>query len=566
MIDEDKKINEALDAIKKYNTAIEEANDYIEHFDILETITNVGNDEVFTPRRTCDMMLDSLPEEVWHNPSYKWLNPATKNGIFEREIALRLDKGLEHVIKDREERRKHILQKMIFSIGQTKFTSNVARRTLYYCSRANRKCDGLKAADGHYINGYAIGNGSWFDSEEGNIKTPHTTHEFGKDGKCIYCRIAKTSNYMNANQREQYSYDFIHINHLVLDKKLQQMFFKGDKNMKFDIIIGNPPYQLADGGGTGDSAKPIYNLFIDQARSLSPKYISMIIPSRWMKGGKGLDDFRKTMIEDTHIKMIYDFENSAECFPNNHIDGGVCFFVWDINYNGMVDYYYKPKDDAATFSKRYLKTDASDTVVRDYKQLSILEKIVSKKEPKFSSIVYSRNPYGFNSDFFNRKETHSEIVIHENPFEDCVKIYGVEGKKGGSKRVSGYIESKNVRKSRDTINKYKLLFSKAFTTTATVPPEIILAQPNEICTETFLLIGGWKSKNEQLNCLTYMKTKFFRALLFFNRHSLNISKESFDLIPIQTFNRKWTDKDLYEKYGLSNDEINYIEKNIEEMI
>ena len=222
MVDEEKRTNEALDASKKYNTVVEEANDYIEHFDILETITNVGNDEVFTPRKTCDMILDSLPEEVWHNPLYKWLNPATKNGIFEREIALRLDKGLENVIADKEERRKHILQNMIFSIGQTKFTSNVARRTLYYCSQANRKCDGLKAPDGHYVNGYSIGNGSWFDDEEGNIKTPCTDHDFQdssghkmpasckgderKKYKCQYCGIDGASNYNDANQREKYDY------------------------------------------------------------------------------------------------------------------------------------------------------------------------------------------------------------------------------------------------------------------------------------------------------------------------------------------------------------------------
>ena len=180
------KKNDALNAEGQYKTAVESASDYIEKFDILETITNVGNDEVFTPKKTCDMMLDILPEEVWHNPNYKWLNPSTKNGIFEREIAIRLDEGLKEIIPDVEKRRKHILQNMIYSIGQTKFTANVARRTLYYCSQANRKCDGIKAEDGHYVNGYSIGNGTWFDDEEGNIKTPKTEHEFGKDKKCKF--------------------------------------------------------------------------------------------------------------------------------------------------------------------------------------------------------------------------------------------------------------------------------------------------------------------------------------------------------------------------------------------
>lgn len=580
MVD-DKKKNEALEAEEEYKTAVEDAYDYLENFDLLETITNVGNDEVFTPRKTADMLLDSLPEEVWHNPNYKWLNPATKNGIFEREIAIRLDDGLKDIIPDDEKRRKHILQNMIYSIGQTKFTANVARRTLYYCSQANRKCDGIKASDGHYVNGYSIGNGSWFDDEEGNIKTPTTDHDFidssnrkmpiscsaeaRKKYHCKFCGISGSSSYNDMNQLEKYSYDFIHYKENYLEKALQEKFFGGNKNMKFDIIIGNPPYQLSDGGGTGDSAKPIYNLFIDQARYLKPKYLCMIIPSRWMKGGKGLDDFRKSMIEDTRIRKIFDFEDWKVCFPNNHIDGGVCYFVWDRDYKGKVDYHYQSSDGTVSVSQRYLKTDSSNTVIRDYKQLSILDKISKLKEKKFSEIVYSRNPYGFNSDFFNRKEEHPNIVIEKNPFNKSVKIYGVEGKKGGSKRVYGYIQERFVGKLSNTISDYKLLFSKAFTTTATVPPEVIQALPGEICTETFLLIGTWKTQEEQKNCLSYIKTKFFRALLLYNRHSLNISKESFDLIPMQDFSKKWSDKELYEKYSLSDDDIQYIENNIGEM-
>lgn len=217
--------NEALEAESKYQSAVESANEYIENFDILETITNVGNDEVFTPRKTCDMILDSLPDEVWHNPNYKWLNPATKNGIFEREIAIRLDDGLKGVIPDQKKRRKHILQNMIYAIGQTKFTANVAKRTVYYCSQANRACDGIKAEDGYYVNGYAIGNGTWFEDEEGNIKTPCTDHLFidasgnkmpiditdkGKEKyRCLFCRIGAKSQYNDDRQREKYAYEFI---------------------------------------------------------------------------------------------------------------------------------------------------------------------------------------------------------------------------------------------------------------------------------------------------------------------------------------------------------------------
>lgn len=312
--------NDALDAEEKYKSNVEKTAEYVEFFDILETINNVGNDEVFTPRKVVDRMLDSLPDEVWHNPDYRWLNPASKTGIFEREVAIRLDEGLKDIIPDMEARRKHILQDMIFSIGQTKFTANVARRTLYYCCQANRRCDGIME-DGHYVNGYAIGNGTWFDDNEGNIKTPCSDHVIRK-GKCVYCGISENSKYLDANQREKYSYDFIHCGPGdELQTYLANRFFKGDKSVKFDVIIGNPPYQLSD-GGYGASAMPIYQKFVMQAKSLNPRYISMIIPARWYAGGKGLDEFRADMLNNDSISKLVDYVNAKDCFPNLSIGGG----------------------------------------------------------------------------------------------------------------------------------------------------------------------------------------------------------------------------------------------------
>ena len=335
--------------------------------------------------------------------------------------------------------------------------------------------------------------------------------------------------------------------------------------MKFDVIIGNPPYQVSDGGGTGDSAKPVYNDFIDVAKSMRPEILSMICPSRWMKGGKGLDTFRNNMMNDTHIKSIYDFEKSSEFFPAVHIDGGVCYFLWSRDYNDKCNFYHKDLNGFEDISFRYLMNDVSNTIIRDSRQYSIIKK--AKSDKRFSDIVYSRNPYGFCADFFNMPEKYPEIKQYNTCPNNMnfVKIYGVKGKKGGAKRVTTYIATETVCRNQQDISKYKLFFSKAYMATSTVPPEIIIGSPNDICTETFLQIGPFDTLQIANNALSYIKTKFFRALLFYNRHSLNISQESFSLIPLQDFNEIWTDDKLYKKYGLTQEEIDFIESMIKPM-
>ena len=556
MVDEEKRTNEALDASKKYNTAVEEASDYIEHFDILETITNVGNDEVFTPRKTCDMMLDSLPEEVWHNPLYKWLNPATKNGIFEREIALRLDKGLENVITDKEERRKHILQNMIFSIGQTKFTSNVARRTLYYCSQANRKCDGLKAPDGHYVNGYAIGNGSWFEDEEGNIKTPCTDHKIDpKSKKCEFCGISHDSKYLDKNQREKYAYEFIHINKgLSLDLHLCKRFFGGDKKMKFDIIIGNPPYQLSD-GGSGPSASPIYNKFVEQAISLNPKYISMIIPSRWFAGGKGLDDFRDLMLKDKRIRSLTDYVNSADCFPNVDIAGGVCYFLWDRDYTGDC-LVTTVRGCNKTVSRRPL--DQFDIFIRSNESLSIIDKIEKSGVKTMEDVVLARNPFGFESKargLDNPDSKHNIKLIHSQ---------GI-----------GYVSIDEVLKNKNLVDTWKISIGKLVPSNGEVgidpskgymamtQPRIL--KPFEVITDSYLVLACFRTENEANNFALYMRQKFTRFLMHETYSSMNISKSNFRFVPFLDFNSKHVDADLYKRFNFSKTEIDFIEQMIRPM-
>ena len=501
--------------------------------DVLSCLANLSNDEVFTPPELANRMLDLLPQELWSNPDARFLDPACKSGVFLREIAKRLIVGLEPVIPDLQQRVDHIFTHQLYGIAITELTSLLSRRSAY-CS---------KQADGQYSVAH-------FGNAEGNIVYNRTEHTWRR-GRCVFCGASEEV-YSRGDTLETHAYQFIHT------EKPQDIF-----KMKFYVIIGNPPYQLSDGGGTGDSAKPIYNLFVENAIRLAPRYICMIIPSRWMKGGKGLTAFRDEMMHDTRLKVIYDFEDAKECFPQLHIDGGVCYFLWNKSYKGKVDYHHKSLDGTINVSSRYLYNEFSQTVIRDERQIGIIQK-AHTNEP-FSKLVSARNPFGFNADFFNAPQKYSDIKRFDNYQSNLCKIFGVQGKKGGAKRISTYIKRIDVLRSEDLIDKYKLFFSKAYMTTSTVPPEIIFGTPGTICTETFLSIGNFTKKDEAENCLSYIKTKFFRALLFYNRHSLNISRESFNLIPLQDFSEPWTDEKLYKKYGLTEDEIAFIDSMIRPM-
>lgn len=383
----------------------------------------------------------------------------------------------------------------------------------------------------------------------------------------------------------------INVNVLTIDNMIEQLRHKPDDviskilnkaewniqgggKMKFDAIVGNPPYHLNDGGGIGDSATPIYNYFVTLSKKLRPCYISMIMPARWMKGGKGLKNFRDEMVNDISLSKIFDYADAQICFSNIHIDGGICYFLWDKNHIGLVEYFYQDLDGHNYTINRTLKSNYSDTIIRDARQTTIIEKVGSLTNSKFNCIVSTRNPYGLYADLFNSAGKYNNVFWTNETNPLSIKVYGVKGKKGGAKRVVGYINKDCIEKSKG-LQDYKLFFGKAYMTTSTTPPEIILAKPNEVCTETFLQIGPFKSESEANNCLKYIYTKFFRALLFFNRSSLNISTETFNLIPIQDFTDKsdidWSksiseiDQQLYKKYNLTEEEINFIESKIKPM-
>lgn len=344
--------------------------------------------------------------------------------------------------------------------------------------------------------------------------------------------------------------------------------------MKFSAIVGNPPYQLTDGSGAaGDAAMPIYNRFVDIAKDIKPNYISMIMPSKWMIGGRGLQQFRKDMTEDKHIEKIFDYENDREIFPSTHIDGGLCYILWNKDYSGKVKYAYKPANGGQLIYERDLKNDTSSFIVRDFRRQGIIKKVTIKGA--FSRLVSSTKPFGIRKDLFNMPERYPLANLSEDPFNGSIKIYGVKGIKGGAKRKIGYITRESALSNVDWIDKYKLFFTTSYSTGAIDFPEIIVAKPGEICTETFIVIGPFESEAEQQNCLKYTKTNIFKLLLFFGKGSMQVTQEVFCYVPLQNFSSQsdidWAksvaeiDQQLYKKYNLSPEEIDFIEKTIRPM-
>ena len=499
--------------------------------DVLSCIANLSNDEVFTPPELANKIIDMLPQELFENPDTTFLDPCCKSGVFLREIAKRLIKGLEPQIPDLEKRLEHIFSKQLFGISITELTSLLSRRSVY--------CSKFPSSE---FSAYQFPE----DKPQGNIIYQRIQHTW-KDGKCIYCG-ASQSEYDRGTELETHAYQFIH------NLDVKKVF-----NMKFDVIIGNPPYQLSDGSGAStDAASPIYDRFITQAMKLNPKYLSMIVPSKWMVGGRGLATFREQMINDKRLRLLYDYEDANSCFPGVHIDGGVSYFLWDKDYFGKTEHFFYAKDGTVSKCVHFLKNEYFDYVIRDSRIVTILDKI-GLEDGRFSEIVSTTKPYGIRKFLFNQPERCIGSNLSETPFTGCVKIHGVKGIKGGARRKVGYISRNYVTSNIDTISLYKLFFTTSYSTDAINPPEVIVAGPNEVCTETFLLIGAFKTEEEQLNCLSYINSKLFKVLLYFGKGTMQVNRSVFGLVPLQDFTEEWTDEKLYAKYRLTQEEINFIE-------
>lgn len=489
--------------------------------DVLSCLANLSNDEVFTPPEIVNRMLDMLPQELFRSPDTTFFDPACKTGVFLREIARRLIKGLEPLIPDLQERIDHIFHKQLFGIAITELTSLLSRRGVY-CSK--------------YPNGeFSV---SRFDTAEGNIRYKRIAHTW-KDGRCIYCG-ASQKEYDRASDLETHAYEFIHTT------TPEKIF-----NMKFDVIISNPPYQLSDGGGTGSSAMPIYDRFVSQAIKLNPRYISMIIPARWFAGGKGLDGFRDRMLHDRRIRVLTDYFNAEECFPGVDISGGVCYFLWDRDNPGDCKVTSFLNNSVSTMERPLLEKNA-DSFVRFNNAISILRKIQAIEEESFSSIVSSRKPFGI----------ESTDCVHANfDNKDLLPIYAYPS--------NGYISIKCIRQNSAWINQYKVFISKAYGERGAFPYYVIgkpfVGDKGTVCTETYLVVGANNNQDYVINIKNYMMTKFFRFLVLLKKNTQNAPRQVYQFVPIQDFSKPWTDEELYKKYGLSQEETDFIESMIKPM-
>lgn len=494
--------------------------------DVLSCLANLSNDEVFTPPTVANKMLDMLPTELWKDSHAKFLDPVCKTGVFLREIAKRLMEGLADEIPDVQERANHIFTEQLYGIAITELTSLLSRRSVYCSKAANSK--------------YSIC--TEFHNELGNINYEQMQHTWD-GGKCIYCG-ANQSVYDRGDEMESHAYQFIHV------ENPNDLF----KNMKFDVIIGNPPYQLSDGGDTEErqrgGAIPLYQYFINQAKKLNPRYLTMIVPSRWFAGGRGLDEFRNEMLHDSHLQKLVDYPISSECFPGVEIKGGVCYFLWNRDYNGDCAITTNINNTRSVL-KRPLLENGCDTFIRYNDAISIIRKVQKYNELTMDKEVSTQKPFGF----------RTYIKGNEKSFKDSVKLY--------ANRSVGYIDRSKITQNINWIDKYKVYITMAYGAGEDFPHQIInkpfIGEPNTCCTETYVVIGPYDSKKETENVISYIKTRFFRFLVLLKKNTQHASSKVYSLVPIQNFNESWTDEKLYKKYELTKEEIAFIESMIRPM-
>ena len=505
--------------------------------DVLTCIANLSNDEVFTPPEFANRMLDTLAEawsadhngaDLWTDSSVRFLDPCTKSGIFLREITTRLTKGLAGEIPDLDERVDHILTKQVFGIGITRLTSLLARRSVYCSKHANG--DHSIAAS--------------FESDDGNIWFQRTEHSWDK-GKCAYCGVSQAT-YDRDAELESHAYAFIHAENI--EARLAELF--GD-DMQFDVIIGNPPYQLGSDGGTRD--KPIYQHFIEQAKKLEPRFLTMVITSRCTASGLGLGEFRQTMLGDRRICELVDYPAANDVFPGVEVKAGVCYFLWDSEHDGDCNVTTIRGGEAIGPMARNL--GEYDVFVRDGRAMSILRKVQEHNEPSINTILARDKEFGWTSNFdgFHKKECNGDLPL-----------YYIRR----MKRDVGYIERSAVNKSTHLIDTWKVLVPQAYNGGDSIPHQILgkplIAPMPSVCTQSFLFFSV-DSEEKAKSIQSYYTTKLFRFLVSLRKITQHATHSTYAWVPIQAWDRNWTDEELYKKYGITKQEKAYIDSQVRVM-
>lgn len=367
---------------------------------------------------------------------------------------------------------------------------------------------------------------------------------------------ASKSEYDRGEELETHAYSFIHT-----DEQRNSDLFKRLKEMKFDVIIGNPPYQLSD-GGHGASAIPIYQLFIQQAKKLNPRYITMIVPARWFTGGRGLDSFRDEMLNDDRIRVLHDYPDASQCFPGVEIKGGVCYFLWNRNNRGLCEVNTHLNNEVMITSERQLLEKNMNIFIRDSRQIFIMRKVQNRNEKLLIDVMSANDPFGYDV-----RVENSYLRVKPDyklePFKDCLNFYYF----GWRDKGKGYIDPSTVRKGKEYITKYKVFIPRAWGTgnTETDRLNAFVGEPRSVCTETYSVIGPFETLEEANNVISYINTKFFHFLVSIVKITQAAAKHVYRLVPLQDFNEEWTDEKLYKKYGLTQEEIDFIESMIRPM-
>ena len=488
--------------------------------DVLSCIANLSSDEVFTPPELANAMLDMLPQDLFENPDTKFLDPGCKSGVFLREIAKRLLKGLELRYPVLQERTNHIFKEQLYGIAITELTSHLSRRSLYCSKFANSR--------------YSVVD---FDTIDGNIRFKNILHRW-QNGKCVFCG-ASQQEYDRSDDLETHAYELIHTT------KPEEIF-----KMKFDVIIGNPPYQLSD-GGFGKSAKPIYHLFIEQAKKLNPRFLTMVIPSRWFSGGRGLEDFRRTMLSDKRIRNLVDYENFKDIFPGVDLAGGACYFLWDRDNPGECIVSNCSSNAETLTDIRYL--DEFDVFIRSNRALSIVRKVMKAHKGEFmDKTVSASKPFGLRT-FYEPKEKGIPCQF--------IQRIGLK-----------YADPKDVQDNQGLLDKWKFLAPRspiAGQTDFTKPVGFYydgntrIVPPGTCCTESFLVLFSSDNEEEVKAFKTYLYTKVVRFLLLQCVVSQDVTREKFRFVPdLGHYSGTYTDSMLCNSWGISEEEWEYIDSKI----